>query len=406
MAWTDIFKLLAVIGSIAGTVFGAVHFTLAERAKQTKLSEELLKLQKRLEVMSTILREGVDKYHGLQEISTIAETAIGADLHSISIPVPRDAPTHLRIIVSSDPDADRVIGIEFPINLGLVGRVFNSRNPEYVNNASEDPQHLDLVDAAAGTKTGKGSILSYPLISNAKCLGVIQFMKHPGSVFSQEDITAIRSLSDKITIELDSIDRAFSNDPRYGHVPQVFSSILFSDINDYSSIARKVSLNQAVNILDEYYRRILNVALRHDAIFEEYQGDGIYLSFQGRSKADTVLSALNCAREMQKEYAKLRDEWRKHQLPITKHNFHNIGIASGYVFEGTLGHSQYRKRKLVGRAVDQAAHLVEKAKESGASILIDDNTFNLLTNNDLKFVEQSGQPKAYQLSNNDEKVLS
>ena len=96
MTWTNILKLLAVIGSVVGTAYGAVRFVLAERAKQTKLSDELAKLQQRLEVMSTTMREGVDKYQALQEISTNAQIAIGADLHSISIPVPHDAPTHLK----------------------------------------------------------------------------------------------------------------------------------------------------------------------------------------------------------------------------------------------------------------------------------------------------------------------
>jgi class 3 adenylate cyclase len=397
MTWIDILKILAVIGTVIGTAYGTARFVLAERAKQTKLSDEIVKLRQRLEVISTTMREGMDKYQALQEISTSAQLAIGADLHSICVPVPHGAPTHLKIIISSDPKAEKVIGKEFPIDTGLAGRVFNTRNPEFVNNASQDPQHYNGVDSAAGTTTGEGGILSYPLISSTACLGVAQFMKNPGSAFTQEDISIIGRFANRIVTELLSLDRMSLNDPRYGNVPQVFASILFSDINDYSSIASKVDLYQTVNILDEYYRRVLNAALRHNAVFEEYLGDGVYLSFQGSSKTDTVISALNCACEMQKEYDRLMDEWKKYQLPVTEHNFHTIGIASGNVFEGTIGHPQYRKRKIIGRAVDLAAHLVEKAKENGASILIDSNTFNLVGNCGLDFVEQSGRPKTYLL---------
>jgi len=400
MTWIDLLKLLTVIASVVGTAYVAVRFVLMEQAKQTKLADDLAKLQRRLEVMSTSVREGLDKYQSLQEISQNAQTAVGADLHSVCVPVPREGPTHLKIIVSSDPNADKIIGKEFPVDAGLAGRVFAKRVPEFVNKASEDTQHLKLVDAAAGTNTGDGGILSYPLLANATCVGVAQFMKHSGSSFTQEDVSIVGRFAAKIAAELETLNRDSAGDPRYGNVPQVFVAILFTDINDYSCFAHQVSLYQTVNILDEYYRRMLNVALRHDAVFEEYVGDGVYLSFQGRSKADTVLSALNCARELQREYAELVQEWKKYQLPVTDQNFHNVGIASGDVFEGTIGHSQFRRRKLIGAAVDRAAHLVENAKEFGAAILVDTNTFDLLSNGELNLVEQSGQPKTYLLADN------
>jgi len=69
----------------------------------------------------------MDKYRSLEQMSKNAETAIGADLHSICVPVPCDVPTHLKIIVSSDPNADKVIGQEFPVDAGLAGRVFGSQ---------------------------------------------------------------------------------------------------------------------------------------------------------------------------------------------------------------------------------------------------------------------------------------
>jgi len=177
----------------------------------------MMKLEDRIdrpETKSTTVHASVEKYQSLQEISNSAETAIGADLHSICIPVPHDVPTHLRIVISSDPNADKVIGQEFPIDAGLAGRVFGSQRPEFINKASEDPQHSKLVDQAAGTKTGEGGILSYPLILNTVCLGVVQFMKHPGSSFTQEDITSVGRFADMITAELDSLNHASSGDPQ------------------------------------------------------------------------------------------------------------------------------------------------------------------------------------------------
>ena len=399
MELADILKLLAGTVSLVGIAYGALRFVSAERVKQKSLSDELIKLQKRLEAMVNAVREDADKFQFIQEISQNAEIAIGADLHSISIPVPLGAPTHLKIIISSDPNSEYVIGKEFPIDAGLAGRVFGSLHPEFANKANEDPQHFTLVDSAAGTNTGEGGILSYPLISGSDCVGVAQFMKHPGTTFSQEDVTVVGRFTGRIAAELDALNRTSLNGPRYGSVPQIFASILFSDVNDYSSIASNVSLYQAVNLLDEYYRRILTVALRHNAVFEEYLGDGVYLSFHAKNKEETVLSAINCAIEMQDEYAKLKKEWVKYQLPITDQNFHTIGIASGNVFEGTIGHSQFRKRKLIGPAIDRAAHLVDEAKKHRSSILIDNTTYDHITDADVDFVEQPGARKIYLLSN-------
>jgi class 3 adenylate cyclase len=395
MNWEDVLKLIAVILSIGGTTYGAVRFVLSERAKQSSLATKIIQLQQQLDLVSTTLREGVNRYQSLRELSSSAQTAIGADLHSISIPVPRNNPTHFKIIVSTDREAEKIIGKEFPITKGLAGRVYANRRPEYVNKAIDDPKHYKVVDQAAGTDTGEGAILTYPLVRDGSCSGVIQFMKARGFAFHDEDVTIVGRFADRITSELANLEQSDTNDPRFGSAPGIFTSVMFSDINDYSVITKQMSLYQAVNLLDEYYRRMLNVALSNDAAFEEYLGDGVYLSFYGRTKNESVLSAMSCARAMQREYETLQSEWIAFDYPITGDNFHNIGIASGTVFEGTIGHLQHRKRKLIGPAVDRAAHLVELAKNFGGCILVDKITHDLAAAIETTFELKSGEPEGY-----------
>lgn len=399
MDWPDVLKIIAVILTIGGTAYSAVRFVLSERQKQSALTEEVRQLKQRLELVSTTLREDIDRFQELQDISSNAEIAIGADIHSISIPVPRESPTHLKIIISTDQKANRIIGKEFPISEGLAGKVYFNQRGEFVNRALDDPNHFKVIDETAGTKTGEGSIISFPLINAGICLGVAQFMKYPGRPpFTKEDLTIVCRFAKKITDRLIKLEEVSKDDPRIGSLPEIFASVLFSDINEYNQVANNISLYQAVNFLDEYYRRMLEVSQNFGAVFEEYIGDGVYLSFQGKTKNETTRSAILCAQEMQSAFETLKREWIAFQYPFSDKNYHNIGIASGYIFEGTVGHSQHRRRKLIGSTINNAAHLAEFGKRYGGCVLIDRITHDLTSTFGVISDLKAKEPECYKIS--------
>lgn len=388
MSWIEVIQILSVILGITVIAYGVARYVLSEKAKQTELEKKISGLEERNRLLASNVASSTLGYDELKELSSNAQMAIGADLHSISIPFPKNSPTHLKIIISTDPNAERVLGKEFGISDGIGGRVFLSQVPEFVNKARDDPRHYHVVDKAAGTQTGQGAILTIPLIDSGKTRGIVQFMKNPGGVFSDDDLKVALRFSTPITRLLVTLEARPDNDiPFISRVDESYVTVSFTDINDYGAIARNISLHLSVELLNEYYRRMISHGSEYNAVLEEYLGDGVYLSFQHESKAEAATRALKCAMAMQAEYEKLLHEWSTYEYPVSKSNYHNIGVASGKVYEGIVGHPLYRRRKLIGRAVDTAAHLVEEGKKHNGCIVVSDTTQDLVSGSGFHFTK-------------------
>ena len=386
MDWTDALTIIGGVLGIVATAYGVARFVLREKGRQLELERQISALQERNRLLTSTVANSAVKYDELKELSSNAQLAIGADHHSISVPIPKASPKYLQIIISTDANAEKILGKEFSITKGIAGKVFHSQKPEYVNKAAEHPKHFNLIDKAAGTNTGQGAILTMALASQGASRGIIQFMKKPGGKFSMDEIRIAERFVSPITDLLVDLQDRKEHDIPYGtRADESYVTVCFTDINDYSTIAKEMGLHQSVELLNEYYRRLVAHAVEHDAILEEYLGDGVYLSFRRESQAEAATLALECSLKMQSTFDDLLHEWRAYEYHITDSNYHNVGVASGGVHEGLVGHPMHRRRKLIGRTVDTAAHLVEEGKKYGPCILVSESTRDLVSESDFQF---------------------
>jgi len=127
-------------------------------------------------------------HHELLKASSEAQKLLRADFHSISLALPRESPTHLRIIHSTDERAKRILGLEFPVTKGIAGWVYREQQPSIKNPQDQNAIHFDGVDMFAGTNTGDGAILTLPLTLDGRCRAVIQFIKTGGGRFEETDL--------------------------------------------------------------------------------------------------------------------------------------------------------------------------------------------------------------------------
>ena len=195
---------LGVILSLGAAAIGIGRYFSKNQRQLELLRKEIKSLQEQaqnLKVAATALptKAGKDLFGHLLELSTQASNAIKAELHSISVPTPADSPSDLKIILSTDPEATKILGREFPITKGIAGWVFKTQQPYFLNRAISDPRHFDLVDKAAGTHSGEGALLTLPLSSGGRCYGVIQFMKSKGGKFNEEDVNIATRWVPKLT---------------------------------------------------------------------------------------------------------------------------------------------------------------------------------------------------------------
>ena len=105
--------------TLGGVTVGLAKFFSNQSKTLTVLRDEIKDLKTQAKIISkqqpidaSISVSQANLYQQLLSISTEARDALRADLHSISVPVPAREPTHLKIILSSDVESEKVVGRE------------------------------------------------------------------------------------------------------------------------------------------------------------------------------------------------------------------------------------------------------------------------------------------------------
>ncbi len=328
-------------------------------------------------------------FRGMTDVSGEAAKAVKADVHSISVPASPESPTHLRIIYSTDVQRSQIQGMEYPIEESNAGWVFTHQQPYRRVGPQSDKPHYKLVDEAAGTRTGEGFMMTLPLVAGNRCYGVIQFFRQTKPFDDEDQSTAFRYVPSITKRVIDIQESPREDIPTVAHGHSVRGSVLFTDIQNFSEIAKNTNIAVTVTLLNEYYGRLLPFALEKRGILQEYVGDGLYISFVLDSPNASARAALEVALEMQAEFDKMLQKWRKFQLPVSSKNTHCIGIASGPIYQGLMGYEKERREKLVGSAINLASHLCEAGIDFEGGVLIDRETYNLVKteNFDVKSIE-------------------
>jgi class 3 adenylate cyclase len=378
-----IIGLLIGVLSLAGVTVAIARYFTKNQQQLDMLRGEIQTLQdQNKSIRATVTQlpstTSVNAYQDLTGASEEAAKAVKADMHSISVPASLEAPSHLRIIHSTDTKSAQIQGMEFPITKSIAGWAFQYQQPHIKNDVYTDDRHFDGVDKAIGSRTG--AMLTLPLISGGRCHGVIQFIKQAGGAFNEDDISIVSRYVPAITRKVIDLEESPREDiPTIARGNIIKASILFSDIRAFSDIAKRTSHMVTVSLLNEYYSRLLPIALSRRGSLQEYVGDGLYISFMLDSPAASARVALLSAFEMQKEFDNILNGWRDYGHPTSSVNAHCIGIATGSIYSGLMGYQKERRDKLVGPTVNLAAHICEAAKSLGGGVLIDQETYNLVS---------------------------
>lgn len=156
----------------------------------------------------------------------------------------------------------------------------------------------------------------------------------------------------------------------------VTSTILFSDLRDFTSISERMPPDSLINLINRYMAVMVSSITRHGGIVTRFGGDSIMAVFgsplnpSSRHAAHAVQAALDMYQALQafnQEQAAL-DE------PILRMG---IGIATGQVVAGNVGGKDRIEYTLMGDATNLASRLQDKTKELGSEILLSEETYRL-----------------------------
>lgn len=135
------------------------------------------------------------------------------------------------------------------------------------------------------------------------------------------------------------------------------STILFSDICSFTSIAEKIPPDKLALILNQYLTSMAQIIFKNDGIVDKFIGDAVMAIFgapEEMAPAVQAKKAIKTALEMQAALQKLNLDWARQGLPAFKMR---IGIHIGPVIVGSFGSAERTEYTAVGHTVNLASRI-------------------------------------------------
>jgi class 3 adenylate cyclase/ABC-type nitrate/sulfonate/bicarbonate transport system substrate-binding protein len=153
-------------------------------------------------------------------------------------------------------------------------------------------------------------------------------------------------------------------------VEQRFMTVLFADLQDFSTLAEHMTPNDLLSQLSVYFQAVSHAIAEEHGTVDKFIGDGI-MAFWGAPahRSDHVLraccGALRAARRMEQFNA----EWSAQGRPLLHLR---IGLHCAEVLVGNVGSSERLSYTVMGDGVNVAARLEGTNKIFGTTICISD----------------------------------
>jgi class 3 adenylate cyclase len=148
-------------------------------------------------------------------------------------------------------------------------------------------------------------------------------------------------------------------------------TVLFCDMRGFTSLAERLSPEEVVGVLNDFYTLMVDTTAKNDGIVDKFLGDGVMAIFGAPIvHEDHPVRAVKTAVAMQAGVAELsRKRAREGKDPIAV----GIGVSAGEAVAGTVGTEDRMEYTVIGDSVNLAARLESNAKPG--QILISHRTY-------------------------------
>lgn len=149
---------------------------------------------------------------------------------------------------------------------------------------------------------------------------------------------------------------------------------LFADIRNFTSISEKISPEQLVAQLNEYFEEMISIIHRHRGSLNKYIGDAVLAVWGGihsEGSARDCENAVRASLEMCDALKGLNASWSQadDRVPLQI----GIGLSFGDGFVGNMGHSKRMEFAVMGDIVNLASRLEGATKLYDGPILVNES---------------------------------
>lgn len=170
-------------------------------------------------------------------------------------------------------------------------------------------------------------------------------------------------------------------------------TVLFTDIKAFTRISENLPPEKLVNLMNDYLNSMTKIILRNSGTLDKYIGDAI-MAFWGAPAfiKEHYKNACYSALEMQRTLKELNIKNIKQGYPKLEIR---TGINTGEVIVGNIGGEKRFDYTAIGDAVNLASRLEGVNKVYGTSIIISENTYQLVKDyfytRELDFIRVKGK---------------
>jgi len=174
-----------------------------------------------------------------------------------------------------------------------------------------------------------------------------------------------RSYARFVPVEfLQMLDRRSITDVKLGDQVQRSMSVLFSDIQGYTSMSERMTPEENINFINAYLKMMEPVLHNHFGFIDKYIGDAIMALFP-RTPVDAVRAAVEMLKTLRHYNEKCSG------VPIAV----SIGINTGSLMLGVVGGTDRLDTTVISDAVNLAARIESLTRTYGVSLLITEHTY-------------------------------
>lgn len=321
-------------------------------------------------------------------IANVADIALrlNAKDYSILVPaptmVPGDQPDELVFLCASGPQGAKLRSVRVPIESSMSGQVFLSGSATIASPAQNGSAFSRQTDKVAEYHTDE--TLSACLLYRGETRGVVQFLNKRGGRFSGQDVEHAVEFSS----HLSSLVGEFVSDPtrlsELGYSPRrndFSATVMFVDLSGYSRLFDHLDNSVINDILNQYFEALGTIAFAHNAVIDQFIGDGMLVVFGGSGSArDHRTDAVKAAVAMLSAFANLRQRWVTIQYRGAESLYARVGLSTGPVTRTEIGHRQFRRVTVLGAAINEAALVCEKAPRGRDTICLSQSLRDKVTN--------------------------
>jgi class 3 adenylate cyclase len=136
-------------------------------------------------------------------------------------------------------------------------------------------------------------------------------------------------------------------------------TVVFCDLRNFTEFSSTAEPEEAMRVLQEYYKAIGSLLRRFEATIEHFAGDGLMAFFNDPLPCpDPEARAVRMAVMMQQDVGKLTEAWDKRGINLG----FGVGISSGYATLGHIGSEEQFHYAAIGSVANLASRLCDEAR--------------------------------------------